>query len=126
MKHKLLPENSLEQILSPLLKDLGEISIEVIKERVRDGIGSDGSPMPPYSEKNSKKSGVRNLEDTGQMLRDMTFSLQEKLGVVLGFKTGYSSEKAYWTHEFHPWFGLSDEDKKQISERISKRWKNNS
>lgn len=117
-------EKKASKEIQKFLFDLvGEEAVEIIKERVSKGIGIDDAPMLPYKDK--KKQGVRDLEDTGQMLGSLSYKKNNDT-LTIYFTNGSAEKKAYLNELRTPWFGLSLNDQKKLLERVNKKWMNKS
>jgi hypothetical protein len=102
------------------------------------GVGFDGANLSPYSDKYAKKradsgrSASVDLTLTGQMLRDVQYDVKQDgngfIGRIFiaagqsispfGKQSVSSIDKARWTNELRPWFGLSQQATEQLIKTI--------
>jgi len=110
---------------SSALVEAGQALIAQIHRRVSRGIGVNDAAMPRYSEatakqraKRGRETRVRNLMDSGSMLRSIHLESVSVEGstatVTIGFSNAQDRLKAEYNQRIAPWFGASPSDKKII------------
>jgi len=115
------------EVSQPLAEILGNAQVANNQMRLDNGVGLDDKPMKPYSEDYAKqrqdrgeRTDVRNLVQSGRMRGAMAVQKVEKTdtGAVseVGFTDARARELAFYNQERTPFFGISDEDGKKLSE----------
>ncbi len=126
------------EIVVPAFVEAGQAMIAQIRLRASRGVGIDDAQMKAYSPGYARQKqgrgrdvSVRNLSDTGSMLRAIHLESVQVDGPVLtisiGFADAFSKEKARWNHAIDRWWGASPNDRKVVIDllrsRILKRMK---
>lgn len=116
-----------------LRNTLGLGALRIIRKRTREGRDVDGNPFAPYSEGYAKRRGGRELPtDTVDlafsvrdgMMQDLRYDITGTGNVVVGFGredkaeiAGYHSVTGAGESKIvRNFFGLSDEEEKQLAE----------
>lgn len=116
-----VPLASLVDLPASLLKDVGDLAVQMIRSRTERGISVDGGPFQPLSpayadaKRKAGLSPVADLTVSGRMLNDMRASVVDKNTIEIRFvsRGGGSSggtfiqrsrsvgaaDKAYYHHE---------------------------
>lgn len=98
----------------------GKFAVNVVKERVRAGIGSDDSPMkdlkPSYAKFKAKtgKIAIRNLTFSGAMLDNLQVRYADPSKVRADITSRLGRIKARTNERRTPWFGFSRSDEKKV------------
>jgi hypothetical protein len=118
-------EEQLDEIAAETVAELANAQIANIRLRVQQGIGLNDAPMKPYSESYARKKGVkknpRTLLNTGAMLRGLLLERVFKRGdtwVALISITENQKTKALANQQRTPWFGISPNDRKKLTELL--------
>ena len=120
------------QKIEPALVEAAQALVAMIQIRASRGIGLDDAGMPDYSPEYAKQksaagrdSSVRNLTDTGSMLRSIHLESIKTGGqrsqIVLAFSKAEDARKATFNQRIAPWFGASPKDRQVMLELLKKR-----
>ncbi len=115
------------EIAQPLAEILGNAQVASNQKRLDEGVGLDDKPMKLYSKKyadqrqeRGERVDVRNLTQTGRMRGALAVQSVEKTetGAIaeLGFTDARARELAFYNQKRTPFFGVSEEDGKKLSE----------
>lgn len=109
----------------------GKFAVDVVKTRVRAGVGSDDSPMkalkPSYGKFKAKtgKVPIRNLTFSGAMLDNLQVRYADPTKVRADITSRLGRIKARTNERRTPWFGFSRSDEKKIFTEGTRIFKGN-
>lgn len=106
------------------MQEIGQYAVDVMKERVAQGVDVLGEPakplQPKYAERKRKagKQPIRDIRLTGNTLGSMQVDpgvTASHVNVKIRGATPY--RKAIFNQNIDPWFGLSDTDDDRVLEK---------
>lgn len=119
-KNSIEGKNDFYQRLAQLINSSIQIRVQ------KDGIGSDGKKMSPYSRKyeqwkrsKGRKTGYRDLTFTGNMFKSLTSENYQK-GARMFFNSAAETNKARGNELKSPFFGISPREKEIIRRELRK------
>jgi hypothetical protein len=123
----------------PVLQEIGDQVVEIIKKRTRTGYGVDKSggskqklkPLATSTKKTRKKKKLdstttaskSNVTQTGDMLRDLGAYVEDEK-VTIGFKDSILLKRAEYVSEDRPFNTLSAIEIEQVKKKIELKLNN--